>query len=192
MPKNRNRFDDDMPEDEVVPDWALPETHVRAIGLLNEVIRMTPRTDPRLDHLLLLRHQLETDENQLDEAKKVISEFEEAYEKLTSPANRIGVFLGHLDDGNVQIALGDQEYIAMVDPKMCDENERVRRQEAGGRMQEAGGTKQRFDISALQPSTINHKPSTTFNIGTRVKVNDAFCVIGDLGYHPGGPLVKVN
>jgi len=79
MPKNRNRFDDDMPEDEVVPDWDLPETHLRAIGLLNEVIRMTPRTDPRLDHLLLLRHQLETDENQLDEAKKVIAEFEEAY-----------------------------------------------------------------------------------------------------------------
>ena len=71
MPRNRDRFDDDMPED-VVPDWNLPETHLRAIGLLNEVIRMTPRTDPRLDHLLLLRHQLETDENQLEEAKKVI------------------------------------------------------------------------------------------------------------------------
>jgi proteasome-associated ATPase len=186
MPKNRNRFDDDMPED-IVPDWDLPETHLRAIGLLNEVIRMTLRTDPRLDHLLLLRHQLETDENQLDEAKKVIAEFEEAYEKLTSPANRIGVFLGHLDDGNVQIALGDQEYIATVDPKLMEEGEKASRQEAGVRPQESGGKRIRFDLSALKP-----QPSTQFNTGTRVKVNDAFCVVGDLGYHPGGPLVKIS
>src|SRR5205809_3746300 len=114
MPKNGNRFDEDMPED-VVPDWDLPETHLRAIGLLNEVIRMTPRNDPRLDHLLLLRHQLETDEMQMEEAKKVIAEFEAAYAKLTSPANRIGVFLSHVDEETVQIALGDQEYIANVD-----------------------------------------------------------------------------
>src|SRR5436853_7686716 len=107
MPKDRDKRFDDI--DDAI-GWELPETQLRAIGLLNEVIRMTPRTDPRLDHLLLLRHQLETDENQLDEAKKVIAEFEEAYEKLTSPANRIGVFLGHLEDGNVQIALGDKEY----------------------------------------------------------------------------------
>src|SRR5205809_970238 len=117
MPKNGNRFDEDMPED-VVPDWDLPETHLRAIGLLNEIIRMTPRTDPRLDHLLLLRHQLETDENQLEEAQKVIAEFEDAYNKLTSPANRIGVFLSRIDDETAQIALGDQEYIANIDPKM--------------------------------------------------------------------------
>src|SRR5258706_10261677 len=118
MPRNRNRFDDDMPEDDVAPDWDLPETHLRAIGLLNEVIRMTPRSDPRLDHLLLLRHQLETDENQLEEAQKVIAEFEDAYTKLTSPANRIGVFLSQIDDDTAQIALGDQEYIANIDPKM--------------------------------------------------------------------------
>ena len=28
-------------------------------------------------------------------------------------------------------------------------------------------------------------------VGTRVKVNEAFVVIGDLGYHPEGPIVKV-
>src|ERR1051326_5265858 len=152
MPKNRNRFDDDMPED-ITPDWDLPETHLRAIGLLNEVIRMTPRTAPRLDHLLLLRHQLETDENQLEEAKKVIAEFEEAYEKLTSPANRIGVFLGNLDDGNVQIALGDQEYIATVDPKLSEEGKSERAGEREkGRTGEGDNRRQRFDLSALKPS----------------------------------------
>src|SRR5438105_13965553 len=112
MPRDRdNRFNDrddrsERPEEEL-PEWELPETQLRAIGLLNEVIRMTPRNDPRLDHLLLLRHQLETDEHQLEEAQKVIAEFEEAYTKLTAPANRIGVFISHIDDDTVQIALGD-------------------------------------------------------------------------------------
>lgn len=153
MARDRERHPNDTPNQQF-SDWRLPETQIRALGLLDEIIRMTPRNDPRLDYLLLLRHQLETDENQLEEARKVIAEFEEAYNKLTSPANRIGVFLGKVENSDtVQIAVGDQEYIANVDPKMEQKE---------------------------------------FNIGTRVKVNEAFTVIGDLGYHPGGPLVKIN
>lgn len=157
MPRDRDRDREnrskETPEDPL-PEWDLPETQMRAVSILNEVIRMTPRNDPRLDYLLLLRHQLETDENQLEEAQKVIAEFEEAYNKLTSPANRIGVFIDKVEDSdNVQIALGDQEYIATVDPKLEDPN---------------------------------------FQTGTRVKVNEAFAVIGDLGPHPGGPLVKIS
>lgn len=163
MPRDRNRsnnkdddndrFRDETPE--ATPEWEMPETQLRAIGLLNEIIRMTPRSDARLDYLMLLRHQLETDEKQLEEAQQLIAEFEEAYNKLTAPANRIGVFLGKLDDesGTVQIALGDQEYIAQVDPKL---------------------------------------DNPCFSVGTRIKVNEAFAVIGDLGYHPGGPLVKIS
>ena len=154
MAKNKDRFE---PEDEFlsddVPDWQLPETRIRAMGLLDELIRMTPRSDPRLDHLLLLRHQVEVDEKQMEEAQKVIAEFEEAYNKLTSPANRIGVFLEKLDEETVQIALGDQEYIANLDPKLEDPD---------------------------------------LKTGTRVKVNEAFAVIGDLGPQPGGPLVKIS
>jgi proteasome-associated ATPase len=142
-------FNDDFTAD-------LPETQLRAIGLLNDIIRMTPRSDARYDYLLLLRHQLETDEQQLDEAQRVIAEFEEAYQKLTAPANRIGVFMGWAEEGSddtVQIALGDQEYIALVDPKLENRD---------------------------------------FKVGTRIKVNEAFAVIGDLGYHPGGQLVKIS
>src|SRR5262249_3230863 len=53
----------------------------------------------------------------------------------------------------VRIALGDQEYIANVDPKLENPN---------------------------------------FKIGTQVKVNEAFAVIGDLGYASGGPIVKIS
>src|SRR5215470_8888107 len=135
MPKDRDRRFDE-PEEDDYAQWTLPETQLRAQGLLNEIIRMTPRNDPRLDHLLLLRHQLEVDETQLEEAQKVIAEFEEAYTKLTSPANRIGVFLSYLENPDtVQIALGDQEYIANVDPKLvkAEADTGAGKQEAGGR-----------------------------------------------------------
>jgi proteasome-associated ATPase len=153
MPRDRDRRMNN-PSGDPEPELELPETQLRAIGLLNEIIRMTPRNDPRLDYLLLLRHQLETDEQQIEEARQVIAEFEEAYNKLTSPANRIGVFLSWVDREKeiVQIAIGDQEYIANLDPKL---------------------------------------ETKEFQVGTRVKVNEAFSVIGDLGYHPGGPLVKI-
>jgi proteasome-associated ATPase len=146
------------PEQDPTEEYAfsgLPETQLRAVGLLNEIIRMTPRNDPRLDYLLLLRHQLETDEAQLEEAARVLAEYEEAYNKLTAPANRIGVFLGHLEDENetVQISVGDQEYIASFDPKI---------------------------------------DTTEIPVGARVRVNDAFAVLGSLGFNPSGPVVKVS
>ena len=154
---------------------ASPEMQMRALWLLDEIIRMTPRNDVRLGYLMTLREQVETDEAMMDEAKKIIAEFEEAYAKLTAPANRIGVFLGHVapedrpkprrrfgrpepeaepnNEKHVRIALGDQEYIANVDPKL---------------------------------------EKTDFKVGTQVKVNEAFAVIGDLGCATGGPIVKIS
>src|SRR5947209_6762706 len=149
------------------------EMQLRALWMLDEVIRMTPRNDPRLGVLLALREQIETDEAMMDEARKVIAEFEEAYNKLTAPANRIGVFLSKVEpeakpkprlrfgqpqpeeprSEMVRIALGDQEYIANVDPKL---------------------------------------ENPEFRVGTQIKVNEAFAVIGDLGYALGGPIVKIS
>ncbi|HZO87595.1 MAG TPA: AAA family ATPase [Chthonomonadaceae bacterium] len=153
------------------------DMQLRALWLLDEIIRMTPRNDVRLSYLMALREQVQADEAMMEEAKKVIAEFEEAYNKLTSPANRIGVFLGMLEPTEekpkprrrlgqpaepeseekpglvVRIALGDQEYIANVDPKL---------------------------------------ENPDFKIGTQVKVNEAFAVIGDLGFAQGGPIVKIS
>ncbi len=135
-------------------EFELPETQIRALAILEEIMRIAPRDDLRLRQLLrLLHHQLEVDERQMQEAIQAIQEYEEAYQKLTSPANRIGVFLGQPDEGVAMIALGDSEYYANIDPKLENPN---------------------------------------FKVGTRVKVNEAFAVIGDLGYHPAGPIVKVQ
>ena len=181
MRKDRNRRDESSPEDNNEPiqfsemPAATPEPmemQLRALWLLDEVVRMTPRNDARLGYLLTLRDQIETDEAMMEEAKKVIAEFEEAYNKLTAPANRIGVYLGKPDpaekkprrrrfgmsaepavkENTVRLSLGDQEYIANVDPILGE---------------------------------------IAFQIGTQVKVNEAFAVIGDLGFAEGGPLVKI-
>jgi proteasome-associated ATPase len=154
---------------------ASSEMQLRALWLLDEIIRITPRNDGRFGYLTALREQIETDEAMMEEAKKVIAEFEDAYAKLTAPANSIGVFLGKVEPEKkakprrrfgqpadqesekpaqtVRIALGDKEYIANVDPKL---------------------------------------ESPEFKVGTQVKVNEAFAVIGDLGFSLEGPIVKIS
>jgi proteasome-associated ATPase len=65
----------------------------------------------------------------MEEAAKALAEFEEAYQKLTQPANRIGVYLAKREDKvkdengeatieTASIAVGDQEFIVMIDPKL--------------------------------------------------------------------------
>jgi proteasome-associated ATPase len=115
---------------------------------------MSRSEDARVtNHLLLLRHQLETDEAQFAEAQKLLAEYEEAYLKLTSPANRLGTYLGQAPDGNASVAMGDTEFVCMVDPKL---------------------------------------ENPVFEPGTRVKLNEAYAIVGDLGPWPNGPIVKVG
>jgi proteasome-associated ATPase len=115
---------------------------------------MTRGEDPKvINHLLLLRHQLETDEAQLEEAQKLIFEYEEAYQKLTAPANRVATYLGEAPDGNASVSMGDTEFICSVDPKL-------------------------------------EEPE--FAVGTRVKLNEAYAIVGDLGYWPNGSIVKIG
>ncbi len=129
-----------------------PEGRIRALAILEEILKYTPQNDPRMGLLELLYEQLQADERQLREAQETIRQFNETYEKLTSPANRIGTFLGSPQEGIAYIAVGDAEYYANVDPNL--------------------------DVKKLK-------------VGTRVKINEAFAVIGDIGYHPEGPIVKV-
>ncbi len=137
MAKNRNDRDDQLPrgrsgrndtlrgagdetprslEDDDRPTY---ETTIRALAVTDELLSMTSPSDQKYQYLLLLRHQLEVDERQMQEAQKVIAEYDEAYNKLTAPANRIATFMGEIEgEDTVQIALGDGEFIANVDPKL--------------------------------------------------------------------------
>ncbi len=129
-----------------------PESQMRAIAVVDELLRQTKPDDPQLQYLLLLRQQLEVDEQQFNEAQETIQKYDEAYTKLTQPANRIAVFLSKNEDGTANIALGDNDFYTNIDPNV---------------------------------------DADTLKAGTRVKVNDAYAVVGDLGPAQNGPVVKI-
>jgi proteasome-associated ATPase len=177
MAKNNNRKrddnenrDDQNPQPEPIhwseERWNLPETHLKSSALLDEIFQNYPPDDPRTrQYLMLLRHQLETDEKQFEEAQQALQEFEEVYEKLTQPANRIGVYLGlppksdskkkQADDENetALVAVGDQEFVVNIDPKLEDKD---------------------------------------LKVGTRIMVNEAYAIVGDLGPAQSGPIAKIG
>lgn len=123
------------------------------LELLDKVLEVAPRDNPRLlNRIAALKEAIEGDAAKREETAQLLQQYEEAYEKLTSPANRLGVFLQWLEDKLALIALGDQEFVAQVDPKSSPE---------------------------LSP-------------GDRVKVNDAYVVVGALPPGPTGGLIKVG
>ena len=154
MAKRSKQHDEpERPDDVEERDEALYETQIRARAIMQEILARTPHDDSRLELLEFLDHQMSVDEQQLSEARAALQEFEQVYDKLTAPANRVGTFIGSPDEGIALIAFGDSEYYSNVDPKI---------------------------------------ELDTLKVGTRVKVNEAFTVIGDLGYHPEGPIVKIG
>ena len=113
-----NRMSEETPRSLEDEDRPLYETSIRALSVVDELLSMTSPSDAKYQYLLLLRHQMEVDERQMQEAQKVIAEYDEAYNKLTAPANRIATFLGEVEgEDTVHLTLGDSEFIANVDPK---------------------------------------------------------------------------
>lgn len=120
---------------------------------LLERIEQESGDNPRLRAFAdALRVELENLDRDRQEQAKTLAAYEEAYEKLTQPANRIGVYLKPLPDGLALVVLGDTEYVAMVDPNV--------------------------DANALNP-------------GDRVRLNDAYAVVGLAEPAVGGGLIKV-
>lgn len=72
-----------------------------------------------------LRETLEAEERIAETKAEELAQFKQAYEKLTQPANRIGVFLKWIetDMGSLpMILLGDSEYVVMFDPAIKEES----------------------------------------------------------------------
>lgn len=98
------------------------ETQIRAIAIVDELLSMTSPSDSKYQYLMLLRHQLETDERHMQEAQEVLGQYEEAYAKLTETASKIGMYLGPLEDTEkIFLAVGDGEYLGNVDPNIKQE-----------------------------------------------------------------------
>ena len=128
----------------------------RAFDLLDRIdllIATLPPGDGMRRALLDLRLEISQREEIFVEARQTIEKLEEVIKKVTSPANRIGTFLGSVSKDTAHIVVGGADYYCNVDPRI---------------------------------------PIAKLKKGTRVLVNEAFVIVGDLGFEPAGPVTKVT
>jgi proteasome-associated ATPase len=128
----------------------------RAFDLLDRIdllIATLPPGDAMRRELLNLRMEISQREEIFVEARHTIEKLEEVIKKVTSPANRIGTFLGSVGKDTAHIVVGGADYYCNVDPRI---------------------------------------PIAKLKKGTRVLVNEAFVIVGDLGFEPAGPVTKVT
>ncbi|MSR82085.1 MAG: AAA family ATPase [Candidatus Latescibacteria bacterium] len=110
--RDRGEEDDFEPEDEAVeyqPDD-------RPLELVDQALLLLPDRDPVRPLLYQLRRLLLERELTFQEARHALIELEAALEKVTAPANRIGIFLGSPREGIADLFVGGTEYFANVDP----------------------------------------------------------------------------
>jgi len=120
---------------------------------LDRVIASLPPGDPTRRELLDLRPEISNYEETIVEAQRMIEKLEEVIKKVTSPANRIGTFLGATSKDTAHIVVGGADYYCNVDPRI---------------------------------------PLAKLKKGTRVLVNEAFVIVGDLGFETAGPVTKIT
>src|SRR5216110_525603 len=119
----------------------------------DRVIGSLPPGDPIRRDLLELRPQISDQQETMVEARRMIEKLEEVVKKVTSPANRIGTFLGATSKDTAHIVVGGADYYCNVDPRI---------------------------------------PLAKLKKGTRVLVNEAFVIVGDLGFETAGPVTKIT
>src|SRR2546430_2627536 len=128
----------------------------REFDLLDRVdllIATLPPGDALRRELLNLRMEISQREEIFIEARQTIEKLEEVIKKVTSPANRIGTFLGNVGKETAHIVVGGADYYCNVDPRI---------------------------------------PMAKLKKGTRVLVNEAFVIVGDLGFETSGPVTKIT
>jgi len=130
-----------------------PASNQPLLDKLDRVIASLPAGDPIRRDLLDLRPQMFDQSQMIGEARQMIEKLEEVIKKVTSPANRIGTFLGAISKDTAHIVVGGADYYCNVDPRI---------------------------------------PLAKLKKGTRVLVNEAFVIVGDLGFETAGPVTKIT
>src|SRR3977135_972783 len=123
------------------------------LDAFDRVIALLPPGDPVRRELLDLRPDISEHEQTIVEARRMIEKLEEVVKKVTSPANRIGTFLGATSKDTAHIVVGGADYYCNVDPRI---------------------------------------PLAKLKKGPRVMVNEAYVIVGDLGFETAGPVTKIT
>src|ERR1044071_9469349 len=82
---------------------AQPTSLLESVDLL---IASLPPGDPVRRELLNLRPEISDQQEMIGEARRMIEKLEEVIKKVTSPANRIGTFLGATSRDTAHIEIG--------------------------------------------------------------------------------------
>ena len=93
----------------------------REVSLLERLDRLIvglPPGDPMRRDLLDLRSSIAEQDETIAEAGRMIGKLEEVIKKVTSPANRIGTFLGATSKETAHIVVGGADYYCNVDPRI--------------------------------------------------------------------------
>ena len=120
---------------------------------LDRIIASIPPGDMVRGELIDLRVEIGDLQDTMAEARQAIEKMDAIIKKVTSPANRIGTFLGTPNRETAQIVVGGSDYYCNVDPRV---------------------------------------PIESLRRGTRVLVNEAYVIVGDLGFDRSGPVVKIS
>ena len=129
------------------------EPSLTPLERLDRIIASMPPGDPVRGELFDLRVEFAELEDTMADARQAIEKMDEIIKKVTSPANRIGTFLGTPNRETAQIVVGGSDYYCNVDPRV---------------------------------------PIDSLRRGTRVLVNEAYVIVGDLGFDRSGPVVKIS
>ena len=129
------------------------QTEDEPLRLVDQLLALAPDRDSGRPLLYQLRRQLMNREISYQEARRAAVELETALEKVTAPANRVGIFLGMPSEGIATVYVGGSEYYTNIDPRV---------------------------------------EAAELKVGCRVLVNEAYAVVGDLGYSPSGPVAKIG
>jgi proteasome-associated ATPase len=123
------------------------------LNTIERLIASLPPGNPLRSELIDLRSGVAEQEEMIAEARQTIEKLDEVIKKVTSPANRIGTYLGTPNKETAQIVVGGSDYYCNADP--------------------------RINLAKLKK-------------GTRVLVNEAYVIVGDLGYDTSGPVTKIT
>ncbi len=127
--------------------------HMSVLQAFDRIVALVQPRDPLRGELLAMREGIADQEEMIGDARQMIEKLEEVVRKVTSPANRIGIFLDSPSRNTAHIVVGGSDYFCNVDP--------------------------RIDLEELEK-------------GTRVLVNEAYVVVGDLGFENAGPVAKIT
>lgn len=145
---------DDQPHDDLEKFGAVSGMEgMSLLQVFDTIVESLPRGAPLRAELLALRDGISDQEQMVADARMMIEKLEEVIKKVTSPANRIGTFLGTHTRDTAHIVVGGSDYFCNVDP--------------------------RIRIGDLKK-------------GTRVLVNEAYVIVGDLGFETAGPVTKIT